>query len=613
MSDNRKEVIATGSTKDEAIISGAQELGRSADEVDFTVVDSGNQGFLGFFQKPWKVKVKPREQHKTLKDATIEEALKAAESVDGSFHLEVENRNVMLTVHPPEGHGDSVEAEEVIAHLNQVGLNFCDFDKVRSVVNNESGESVQIGQLPPGVDIDTDYEVQISEDGLTAELILRPPRLGGDPPEMSEVERILNELKISEGVKWNVIEDLVRNRRYNERRVIAEGRPPERGDDAEIKYYFDTKNKPNFANTEGKIDFREMGLINNVEEGELLAEKRDPTPGRNGLTVQGESIDAPEGEDVELQYGANVRKEDNSLYSEISGQVILENGSVSVYDVYTVEGDVDYSTGNIVFDGTVIVEGSVKDRFKIKATGDIIVEEGVEKAYLQSEQNIMIQAGVRGKGHAQINAGGSIVADFIEQAGLIAQRNVLVSEMIMHSRIDAGEGVYVTGSRGLIAGGEVRAGKEVYANEIGSIGASDTNIEVGIDPKFFRSVAKIEEKISEEREKLDKVQRAINTMSSKDERTEAEDKKYAKLQDTLETLERNIENHREEQKNLARRADEREGALVMVEGTIFGGTRIGIGNDIYRVRSGKKEHCGFRKIEDTIQQVTFEKPVVPSV
>ncbi|MFB6226735.1 MAG: FapA family protein, partial [bacterium] len=242
-----------------------------------------------------------------------------------------------------------------------------------------------------------------------------------------------------------------------------------------------------------------------------------------------------------------------------------------------------------------------------------IVEEGVEKAYLQSEQNVLIQSGVRGKGGAQINAGGSIMADFIEQAGLISQKNVVVSEMIMHSRVDAGEGVYVTGERGLIAGGEIRAGLRVFAREIGSIGASDTNIEVGIDPKFFRSVAKIEEQIADEREQLDKVERAINTMASKENRSEEEDKKYAKLKETKESLERNIENHREEQKNLSRRADEREGAEIMCEGTIFGGTRIGIGNDIYRVRSGKKEHCGFKKINDKVQQVNYEKPLIPSL
>jgi uncharacterized protein (DUF342 family) len=396
--------------------------------------------------------------------------------------------------------------------------------------------------------------------------------------------------------------------------VIAEGRPPVQGEDAKIKYHFDVDNTPNFEERDGKIDFREMGLINHVEEGDLLAEKIAPTPGRQGMTVQGKPLEAEEGEEVELKVGENVYREENKLYSELSGQVIREDdGLVSVYDVYQVEGDVDYSTGNIAFDGTVIVEGSVRDRFRVKATGDIIVEDGVEKAYLQSEQNIMVQAGIRGKGRAQINAGGSIMVDFVEQAGIIAQHDIIVSEMIMHSRLDAGEGVYVTGERGLIAGGEIRAGREIYAKEIGSIGASETNLEVGIDPKFFRSIAKIEKKIAEQREKLDKVERAIKTMEPREKLDGDQQEKYDKLRETQEHLERNIENFREEQENISHRTSDRENARVMVEDVAHGGTRVGIGNGVYRIRGKEKEHCGFRKIDNSIQQITFEKPPIPSL
>lgn len=612
--EDPREVLTQGETREQALLDGARKLDIPPEEVTYTVIESGSDGFLGFFERPWKLKVRPRGERSSVKDATVEEAMKAAESVDGSFNLNVETRKIMLTVYPPEGTGKSVEPEQVIGHLNQVGLSFCDFDRVRTVVNDEKGEATQIGRLPPGEDIDTDYEVKISEDGLEAELTLRPPRLGGDPPSVEQVQRLLNELGISEGIEWNTIEEMVEERRYNEPVVVARGRTPEKGEDAKIQYHFDVESSPNFEEQDGKIDFREMGLINNVEEDELLAEKIAPTPGRKGLTVQGDPLEAPGGDDVELKPGENVHGEDGELYSEISGQVIKDNEDVvSVYDVYTVEGDVDYGTGNIVFDGTVLVEGSVKDRFKVQATGDIIVEEGVEKAYLQSEQNILIQAGIRGKGGAQINAGGSIMVDFIEQAGLIAQENIVASEMVMHSRLDAGEGVYVTGERGLIAGGQIRAGREVYAKEIGSIGASETNIEVGIDPKFFRTIAKIEEKIVEQREKLDKVERAIQTMEPKEELDEEQRGKYDKLLETQENLERNIENFREEQENVSRRASDREGSSVMIEGVAYGGTRIGIGNEIYRVRSGKKEHCGFRKLDQSIQQVTFEKPAIPSL
>jgi uncharacterized protein (DUF342 family) len=613
-STEAKEVIVEGETREEALKTGARQLDQSPEDLTFFVIEEGSDGFMGFFQRPWKLKVRLRENRSSLKEATIEEAMKAAESVDGSFNIDVDNRKIYLTIHPPEGTGQSVQAEQIIGHLNQVGLSFCDFDKVRSVVNEETGEPVKIGRLPPDEDIDTDYEIKISDDGLEAELVMESPRLGGDPPSVEEVQRIINELGISEGVDWDTIEEMVEERRYNEPTVIAQGRAPKQGEDAKIQYHFDVDNKPNFEDQDGKIDFREMGLINNVDENDLLAEKIEATPGRKGMTVQGEPLEAPEGDDVELQPGENVRLDDNKLIAEISGQVTKdEDGVVSVFDVYTVEGNVDYSTGNIAFDGTVIVEGSVRDRFKVQATGDIIVEEGVEKAYLQSEQNVLIQAGIRGKGHAQINAGGSVMVDFVEQAGLIAQKNVVVSEMIMHSRVDAGEGVYVTGQRGLIAGGEIRAGREVFAKEIGSIGASETRIEVGIDPKFFRSIAKIDTKIVEQREKLDKVQRAIQTMESKEKLDDQEQQKYDKLRETEKNLERNIENFREEQDNLSRRASDREGAAVMVEDVAYSGTRISIDNEIYRIRSGQKQHCGFKKINNSIQQVTFEKPAIPSI
>jgi uncharacterized protein (DUF342 family) len=613
-SESANEVLVEGDTREEAIRNGARKLGISPEEVTFTVVEKGSEGVFGFLQSPWKLKVKPREERSSVREATVEEAMKAAESVDGSFNLEVEDRKIYLTVHPPEGMGDSVQAEQVIAHLNQVGLSFCDFDQVRSAVNEEAGEPTQIGRLPPGEDIDTDYEIRISENGLQAELTIRPPRLGGEPPSVEEVQRLLNELGISEGINWNQIKEMVEERNFNESVVIAEGRPPEQGEDAKIKYHFDVDNKPNFEDQEGKIDFREMGLINNVEEGDLLAEKIAPTPGRQGMTVQGDALEAEEGDDVNLEAGENVYREGDKLYTELSGQVIKEDeGLVSVYDVYQVEGDVDYSTGNIVFDGTVHVEGSVRDRFRIQATGDIIVEEGVGKAYLQSEQNILIQAGIRGKGRAQINAGGSIMVDFIEQAGVIAQESIIVSEMVMHSRLDAGEGVYVTGERGLIAGGQIRAGREIYAKEIGSIGASETNLEVGIDPKFFRTIAKIEEKIADQREKLDKVERAIKTMEPSEDLDEQQQGKYDKLVETQEHLERNIENFREEQENISYRTSDREDARVMVEGVAYGGTRIGIGNGVYRVRGGEKEHCGFRKLDNKIEQVTFEKPPIPTL
>lgn len=102
-------------------------------------------------------------------------------------------------------------------------------------------------------------------------------------------------------------------------------------------------------------------------------------------------------------------------------------------------------------------------------------------------------------------------------------------------------------------------------------------------------------------------------MESKSELDDEQGEKYEKLLETQKNLERNIENFREEQENVSRRTSDREGASVMVEDVAYSGTRIGIGNDIYRVRSGQKQNCGFRKFDNSIQKVPFEKPAIPTL
>lgn len=606
-------MVVEADNREQAIDQGAHELDMHPDDVRVKVIEKGSNGLFGMFQSPWKLEISPKPRRKSLREATLEEAMKAAEAVDGSFQLSVEARKIFLTVHPASGSGEPVSAEEVIAHLNRIGLSYCDFDQVRTVVNAQEGTPRRIGELPPGEEIDAQYHVEISEDKREAEVQIEPPKLGGDPPRLEGVKRVLAQAGVVEGINEDVLKNIVETPRYNEPVAVAKGRPPEPGEDAQIEYHFNTERNPGFDQGDQQVDFRELGLINNVHSGDLLAEKIEPAPGRPGLTVTGEQIPAPDGKDCELKFGEHVRREGNRLFSTITGEVVLTEDRIEVHEVHTVEGDVDYHTGNIDFEGTVIVEGSVRDRFKVKAAGNILVEGGVGKAYLQSSNDIIVNGGIRGKGGAQINAGGNIVSEFVERAALIAQNHVIVSEMILHSTIDAGETVFVNGSRGLIVGGVIRAGQVIFARELGSIGASETRLEVGIDPVYFREMAKIENKVLEQQEKLDKISRAINTLSGRDDLSEGDEHKLQSLEQNQQNLQRNIENFREEQESLARQADEREGARITVDGTAFGGTRIVIGNEIYTIRGQDFEHCTFKKLGAKIEPTRYQEPEPPEI
>ena len=65
--------------------------------------------------------------------------------------------------------------------------------------------------------------------------------------------------------------------------------------------------------------------------------------------------------------------DDIRIVATIPGRPVLEKGVVSVAPVLTIPGDVDADTGNIRFDGDVIIRGSVREGLKVVAGRDIII------------------------------------------------------------------------------------------------------------------------------------------------------------------------------------------------------------------------------------------------
>ncbi len=127
----------------------------------------------------------------------------------------------------------------------------------------------------------------------------------------------------------------------------------------------------------------------------------------------------------------------------------------------------NYSTGNINFIGTVIVEGRIEDNFTITATGDIIIKGNVGKSTLEAAGNIVIDGGIIGKNEAIIKAGKNVYAKFIESANVTAKQSITCRKMIMHSNIIAGVSVKVIGGgeRGALIGGNTKAGESVQVND----------------------------------------------------------------------------------------------------------------------------------------------------
>ena len=96
--------------------------------------------------------------------------------------------------------------------------------------------------------------------------------------------------------------------------LIAEGTPPRSGEDAKIIYHFDPEaHKVGTVRESGIIDFKDKGEIQQVKEGDLLAEKVPLVKEVPGKDVFGQLIPVDKAQDVLLLAGENTKASEDGL------------------------------------------------------------------------------------------------------------------------------------------------------------------------------------------------------------------------------------------------------------------------------------------------------------
>lgn len=191
--------------------------------------------------------------------------------------------------------------------------------------------------------------------------------------------------------------------------VVARGQAPEPGQKARVQILFGPREKvPVVADEKAKADFRDRFTLNSVEAGAVIARKIPPEPGKPGTSVLGMAIAPPPVEDVELVAGKGVQLTADGLtaVAATAGQpraipqdkkVILE-----VLPLLVHSGDVDLSSGNLSFQGSLVIEGNVCEGMSVTASGDVRVRGYVTRAAIRAEGFLV----VRGNVHSSTLAAG---------------------------------------------------------------------------------------------------------------------------------------------------------------------------------------------------------------
>lgn len=370
-----------------------------------------------------------------------------------------------------------------------------------------------INKLP---DQDGRCRIQVSNDAMEAYLTIDPPMGEGRWPTKEDAMQAIS----SEKVVYGIIEDAVNeavNKHHLKPVLIAKGKAPVNGTDAEIKYLFETGvfRKAFIEDEFGRVDYRQNQSLQNVIIGQKIVEKIPATPGVPGVNVRGEEVKATPGKDKQVKLGKNVvwTEDKLAIVSKINGEPSLANNKVSVHEIHEIKGDVNYQSGNINFLGSVIIQGNVESGFKVEAEGDVTIYGNVDSADIKAGGNIFIKGGISGMDKGEVICGGDFSAKYIEHAIVDCEGTITVREAIMHCQVNADQKVICEGGKGLVVGGLIRSGEEISAKTIGSRLGTVTELEVGVKPKLKLELQELEEQLKQNKDSLDKAEKAISLLS----------------------------------------------------------------------------------------------------
>jgi len=238
-----------------------------------------------------------------------------------------------------------------------------------------------------------------------------------------------------------------------------------------------------------------------------------------------------------MPLGKNVRMADDgiTILAEINGQVTYLGGKINVEEIFTVQGDVNLKTGNVMFLGTVLVLGNVEDGFVVKASGNVEVHGNVGKCELVAEGDIIVHQGITGKSGGLIQAGKNVWAKFIENAKVEAGDSVIVSDGIVNSDVTANKKIICQGKRAALVGGHYRACEEINSKTLGSpVGGTETICEVGYDPKSKERMDHLNQQVTQFKRQIEEIDKNINTLQIlKKQRKVLPDEKEAILQESI--------------------------------------------------------------------------------
>lgn len=388
----------------------------------------------------------------------------------------------------------------------------------------------------------------VSDDKMYAWIFVYPPSKGGSDITEKEIRDELGKKGIVYGIDEEMVKVIAERKLYFKLICIAKGIPMKESVDGEVIYIIPIENDMSLLeNEDGTVNYKELNLIKSVKKGDKICEIINPVDGTNGINIYGKEIIARKGRKVHIPKGKNTKISDDGKYLEaaMDGHISFVNGVYNIQNLITIDGDVDVTTGNITFTGDVMIKGSIREGFSVKADGSIRVMGNVETGTtVISQSNITVDGGINGGPRGFIEAKGIIKTKYIENCRVRAGSKI-DTEVIIDSEIECDDTLRVMQGRGIIRGGKLTIGKQIEARVIGNEKnlSCSTEIVLGLMPNLVREREQIRKQIIELSTAIEKLVANVTYLTKLEKKLDSE-RKLLLSQLRLQLNMRNMEKDR---------------------------------------------------------------------
>ncbi|OPX55425.1 Protein of unknown function [Oceanospirillum multiglobuliferum] len=460
----------------------------------------------------------------------------------------------------PVPNSAALSEEQILAMIAEQGYSEEDYpiypDRLKDLVigiRQRRSFEIEIGGPTDG-----DVSIYFAQDKTLAGVRILPPSGKGLPLSRQLFDSALQKARIYRGLDHELIEKIMSDEALAQVReeqcyLIAFGQKPKNGQDSELVPLTEqiSERRPKVINDQiDQVDFRELGDFPVVEVETPLFRLTEPVAGEDGFSLSGKPIKAYQGKEKKLKLDSSVKPsyEDRRVYiSTVKGMPVFTEQGVHVEQVLKLD-EINMGTGNIRFDGSVLVKKGVNPGMLLEATGDIKVGGLVDNATVISGGNVEIVGGIIGqkspslkadaptKENAVVRAKGNVKARFIQDAWVESNGSISAQKLIMHSRLWAAHQVKLAGA-GQLVGGHVIAGTLIEAGQLGTLASVPTILEVGPLDAIREEVIQVQNKLKEGAAQMKQLRDLIHRIKEEKRKISPEKKEQIlKARDTISNV-----------------------------------------------------------------------------